>query len=104
MRPNAENLPEELSIILTSSWKEDPNARPNFSEIIQMLLNFISGMCPPEPTAILPRIFASENSILAPESPGTSSLMGIHDDSGETPKARTDKKQRSFFFCFDQCY
>ncbi|MBA0637758.1 hypothetical protein Godav_024795, partial [Gossypium davidsonii] len=83
---------------------EDPNARPNFSEIIQMLLNFISGMCPPEPTAIPPRIFASENSIMAPESPGTSSLMGVRDDSEETPKARTDKKQRSFFFCFDQCY
>ncbi|TYI35441.1 hypothetical protein ES332_A03G076700v1 [Gossypium tomentosum] len=101
VRPSAENLPEELAIILTSSWKEDPNARPNFSEIIQMLLNFISGMCPPEPTAIPPRIFASENSILAPESPGTSSLMGVRDDSEETPKARKDKKQRSFFFCFD---
>ncbi|MBA0678501.1 hypothetical protein Goari_019843 [Gossypium aridum] len=104
VRPSAENLPEELAIILTSSWKEDPNARPNFSEIIQMLLNFISGMCPPEPTAIPPRIFASENSIMAPESPGTSSLMGVRDDSEETPKGRTDKKQRSFFFCFDQCY
>ncbi|MBA0735568.1 hypothetical protein Gogos_019405 [Gossypium gossypioides] len=26
VRPSAENLPEELAIILTSSWKEDPNA------------------------------------------------------------------------------
>ncbi|KAG4155376.1 hypothetical protein ERO13_D03G109500v2 [Gossypium hirsutum] len=93
-----------LQAAYAAAFKEDPNARPNFSEIIRMLLNFISGMCPPEPTAIPPRIFASENSIMAPKSPGTSSLMGVRDDSEETPKARTDKKQRSFFFCFDQCY
>ncbi|GLT29102.1 hypothetical protein SLA2020_039880 [Shorea laevis] len=49
VRPSAENLPEELSIVLTSCWKEDPNARPNFSQIIQMLLNYLSTICPPEP-------------------------------------------------------
>ncbi|XVF08423.1 hypothetical protein REPUB_Repub07fG0002500 [Reevesia pubescens] len=102
VRPSAENLPEELAIILTSCWKEDPNARPNFSQIIQMLLNYLSSIFPPQ-SAIPPRIFASENTILAPESPGTSSLMGVRDDSGETPKAKMEKKWRSFF-CFDQCY
>ena len=103
VRPSAENLPEELAIILTSCWKEEPNARPNFSLIIQMLLNYLSSICPPEP-AIPPRIFASENTILPPESPGTSALMGVRDDSGETHKAKTEKKRRGFFFCFDQCY
>ncbi|OMO53380.1 hypothetical protein COLO4_36760 [Corchorus olitorius] len=103
VRPSAENLPEELAIILTSCWKEDPNARPNFSQIIQMLLNYLSSICPPEP-AIPARIFASENTILPPESPGTSSLMGVRDDSGETPKAKMEQKRKSLFFCSDTCY
>lgn len=102
MRPSAENLPEELAIILTSCWKEDPNARPNFSQIIQMLLNYLSTIAPPEP-AIPSQIFTPENTILPPESPGTSSLMAVC-DTGETPKANMENKTRSFFFCFNQCY
>ncbi|XP_031278549.1 serine/threonine-protein kinase STY13-like [Pistacia vera] len=103
VRPSAENLPEELAIILTSCWKEDPNARPNFSQIIHMLLNYLSTIAPPEP-AIPPRIFTAENTILPPESPGTSSLMAVRDDTGETPKANMENKPKSFFFCFNQCY
>lgn len=102
MRPSAENLPEELATILTSCWKEDPNARPNFSQIINMLLHYLSTIAHPEP-AIPPRIFKSENSILPPESPGTSSLMAVHDDS-ETPKSKLENKPKGLFFCFDHCY
>ncbi|CBI14949.3 hypothetical protein VitviT2T_026458 [Vitis vinifera] len=103
VRPSAENLPEELAIILTSCWKEDPNARPNFSQIVQMLLHYLSTISPPEP-AIPSRVFASENTILPPESPGTSSLMAVRDDSGETPKVKMENKPKGFFFCFNQCY
>lgn len=103
VRPSAENVPEELSIILTSCWKEDPNARPNFTQIIQMLLNYLSAIAPPEPM-IPHRIFNSENTILPPESPGTSSLMTVHDDIGETPKAKMGDKPKSLFFCFNLCY
>ncbi|KAH9720461.1 protein kinase domain-containing protein [Citrus sinensis] len=103
VRPSAENVPEELSIILTSCWKEDPNARPNFTQIIQMLLNYLSAIAPPEPM-IPHRIFNSENTILPPESPGTSSLMTVRDDIGETPKAKMGDKPKSLFFCFNLCY
>ncbi|KAH7549833.1 hypothetical protein JRO89_XS13G0088600 [Xanthoceras sorbifolium] len=92
VRPSAENLPEELAMILTSCWKEEPNARPNFSQIIQMLLNYLSTIAPPAPM-IPPRIF-TENAILPPESPGTSSLMAVRDDSGETPKAKMENKSK----------
>ncbi|XP_052191185.1 serine/threonine-protein kinase STY13 [Diospyros lotus] len=103
-RPSADELPEDLALIVTSCWKEDPNARPNFSQIIQMLLNYLSKICPPEP-AIPARIFVSENAVLPPESPGTSSLMTVRDDSAEAmPKTPTENKPRGFFFCFDQCY
>ncbi|KAA8542216.1 hypothetical protein F0562_023368 [Nyssa sinensis] len=103
VRPSLENLPEELSIILNSCWTEDPNARPNFSQIIQMLLHYLSIILPPEPM-IPSRIFMSENRVLPPESPGTSSLMPLRDDSGETPKGEMENKPKGFFFCFNHCY
>lgn len=103
MRPSAENLPEDLAVILTSCWKEDPNSRPNFSQIIQMLFNYLATIAPSEP-AIPPRIFTSENAILPPESPGTSSLMAVRDDCGDTPKAKMENQPKGFFFCFNQCY
>lgn len=101
-RPSADGLPEELAFIVTSCWKEDPNTRPNFNQIIQMLLRYFSTIAPPEP--VIPhRIFTSENAVFPPESPGTSSLMAVRDDSG-TPKTPMENKPRGFFFCFNQCY
>ncbi|XP_048443947.1 serine/threonine-protein kinase STY13 isoform X2 [Pyrus x bretschneideri] len=103
VRPSSENIPEELNIILTSCWQEDPNARPNFSQIIQMLLDFLYAISPPKP-AILPRIF-TENRVLLPESPGTSALMSAREGLGETPKlGEMEDKPKGFFFCFNQCY
>ena len=102
VRPSADDLPGDLPSIVTSCWEEDPNARPNFTQIIQMLLHYLSTISPPEPV-IPARIFTSENAILPPESPGTSSLMAKRDDAGETPKTAMDGKPRGLFFCFDQC-
>ncbi|KAG4911442.1 hypothetical protein JHK82_052038 [Glycine max] len=93
-RPSAEDLPEELALIVTSCWKEEPNDRPNFSQIIQMLLQYLSTISPPEPVVPL-QITSSENAVLPPESPGTSALMLGRDDSRET---------KGSFFCFNQCY
>jgi serine/threonine protein kinase len=104
VRPSAENVPEEMATILTSCWKEDANGRPNFTQIIHMLLNYLSAISPPEPM-IPPRIYTSDqNTVLPPESPGTSSLMAMRDSSGETPRAQLEDKRKGFFFCFSQCY
>ncbi|KAJ6775810.1 SERINE-THREONINE PROTEIN KINASE [Salix koriyanagi] len=103
VRPSAEDLPEDLALIVTSCWKEDPNARPNFNQIIQMLLHYLSTISAQEPV-IPARIFTSENAVLPPESPGTSSLMAVRDGSGETPITQIEDKPRGFFFCFNQCY
>ncbi|XP_044503585.1 serine/threonine-protein kinase STY13 [Mangifera indica] len=103
VRPSAEDLPEDLALIVTSCWKEDPNARPNFSQIIQMLLNYLSTNSPSEP--VVPhRTFSSENRVLPPESPGTSSLMPVRVDSDSAPNARNEDNSRGFFFCFNKCY
>lgn len=103
VRPSAENVPDDLALIVTSCWKEDPNDRPNFSQIIQMLLHYLSTISPPEP-AIPQRIFKSENTVLPPESPGTSSLMAVRDDAGDMHRTNMEEKPKGFFFCFNQCY
>ncbi|KAH7577294.1 hypothetical protein ACOSP7_001854 [Xanthoceras sorbifolium] len=104
VRPSAEDLPEDLALIVTSCWKEDPNTRPNFSQIIQMLLHYLSTISPPEPV-VPARTFSSENVVYPPESPGTSSLMFARDDMGVAPNTTTvEDKPRGFFFCFNQCY
>ncbi|KAJ8767865.1 hypothetical protein K2173_020805 [Erythroxylum novogranatense] len=103
VRPSSENLPHELAMIVTSCWNEEPDARPNFREIIQMLLHYLLAIAPAEPVAPA-QTFSSKNMVLPPESPGTSSLMGVRDDSGETPGAAMEDKPRGLCFCFNQCY
>ncbi|KAF6137120.1 hypothetical protein GIB67_030884 [Kingdonia uniflora] len=103
VRPSVENLPEDLALILTSCWTEDPNARPDFDQIIHMLLRYLSCHMPPEPM-IPSHVFTSENAVLPPESPGTSSLMAVQDDLEETPKGMMETKSRGLFFCFRQCF
>ncbi|OVA20601.1 Protein kinase domain [Macleaya cordata] len=103
VRPSAENLPEDLALILTSCWKEDPNARPNFSQIVQMLLHYLTTLSPPE-HMMPPRTFSSENRVLPPESPGTSSLMAVNDGMGDKPNDNIENKSRGCLFCFHQCY
>jgi hypothetical protein len=90
-------------MIVTSCWREDPNDRPNFSQIIQMLLRYLSTISPSEPVIPM-RIASSDNIVLPPESPGTSALMFRRDDSGETPKANVEERFKGYFFCFNQCY
>ncbi|ERN13816.1 serine/threonine-protein kinase HT1 isoform X1 [Amborella trichopoda] len=103
VRPSADDLPEELARILTSCWQEDPNSRPNFSQIGQMLRNYLYTISPPV-TSVPSHVFTSENRVLPPESPGTSSLMATRDDMGETPKGNLTNKPKGLFSCFNQCY
>ncbi|RZB59938.1 Serine/threonine-protein kinase STY13 isoform B [Glycine soja] len=99
-RPSADELPEDLALIVTSCWKEDPNDRPNFSQIIEMLLRYLTTISPSEP--VVPMRMMSKNAVLPPESPGTSALMARRDDSGETPKGgNIEGRSKGFFFC---CY
>ncbi|MFQ6620621.1 hypothetical protein Gotur_000375 [Gossypium turneri] len=105
VRPSSEDLPEDLAAIVTSCWQEDPNARPNFTQIIQMLLHYLSTVSPPELVMMPPKRTTSENVVFPPESPGTSSLMAARDDVAETPKTVDgEDRRKGFFFCFNQCY
>ncbi|KAI3748097.1 hypothetical protein L6452_10967 [Arctium lappa] len=103
VRPSADGLPEDLALIVTSCWKEDPNGRPNFDQIIQMLHHYLSANFPPEPipTAIPPRIFTCQNAVFSPDSPGTSTLIAKTDEG--TPKTAIGNSPRGIFSCFYQC-
>lgn len=103
LRPSADDLPEDLALIVTSCWNEDPNARPNFTQIIQMLLRYLSHNTP-GPTAIPPRILTSQNAVFSPESPGTSTLIKDRDISEETPKTPMENSPRGPFSCFYRCW
>ncbi|XP_022134068.1 serine/threonine-protein kinase HT1-like isoform X2 [Momordica charantia] len=105
LRPSAENLPEDLAPVITSCWTEDPNARPNFSQIIQMLLRYLSTISSEEHVTS-PRMHPPENAVLPPESPGTSSLMAAtRHGTREVPNDEMEEKPNSFFSCFTgNCY
>nr|XP_043615881.1 serine/threonine-protein kinase STY13-like [Erigeron canadensis] len=103
VRPSLEDLPTDLATILSSCWMEDPDSRPNFSQIIQMLLHYFSTILPSRPV-VASRLFAAENAPMSPESPGTSALMAVCNYTGDTPRGEMENKPKGFFFCFNQCY
>ncbi|KAH7435304.1 hypothetical protein KP509_06G058900 [Ceratopteris richardii] len=41
------NLPEELVFIMQSCWAEDPQVRPNFSQVVRLLNSFLSTISSP---------------------------------------------------------
>ncbi|XP_008458816.1 serine/threonine-protein kinase STY13-like isoform X2 [Cucumis melo] len=105
LRPSAENLPADLAPIVTSCWKEDPNDRPNFNQIIQMLLKCLSTI--PQPEYVPPpTMHPPDNAVLPPESPGTSSLMATtRRGTGEVMNSELGEKPTGFFSCFaGNCY
>nr|GEV43218.1 serine/threonine-protein kinase HT1-like [Tanacetum cinerariifolium] len=68
LRPSADDLPEDLALIVTSCWKKDPNARPNFTQIIQMLLRYHTIRPDPQQSPLgfsLPRMLSSYPNLLA---------------------------------------
>ncbi|XP_047334388.1 serine/threonine-protein kinase STY13 [Impatiens glandulifera] len=104
VRPNAEELPEELALIVTSCWREDPNGRPNFNKIIQMLLCYLSTTSPRPHPPPPERLCMNSSSVFPPYSPGTSSLMNIKRDSGEEEEGVMENEGKGMFSCFKQCY
>lgn len=103
VRPSLECLPEDMAMILDSCWKENPNDRPNFGQIIDRLLHYLSTISPLK-RAIPSHVYMSDNNVLAPESPGTSSLIKQHNQLGDTPRGvMLEDKRKGLFFCFNMC-
>ncbi|CAL5389996.1 unnamed protein product [Camellia sinensis] len=45
-----QDISPDLAFIIQSSWVEDPNMRPSFSQIIRMLNTFLFTLTPPSPS------------------------------------------------------
>lgn len=98
-RPSVENLPEELVFILQCCWAEDPNLRPNFTQIVRMLSEFLISLPTPQNTPP-PVIVASKTSSPPMESSGTSSL---EQTSQQNINAKLENSSRGLLLCFGNC-
>lgn len=103
VRPSSDDLPEELASILEACWAEDPNIRPNFTHIVRRLSLYLSSLSGPE-NMPPPLVSASKNSILPPESPGTSSLMAKQGDQSEDGNGKSVNKSRGCLSCFSRLF
>lgn len=98
-RPSVENLPEELVFILQCCWAEDPNLRPNFTQIVRMLSAFLISLPTPQTTPP-PLIVASKTSSPPMESSGASSL---EETSQQNINAKLENSSRGLLLCFGNC-
>ncbi|XP_031495491.1 serine/threonine/tyrosine-protein kinase HT1-like [Nymphaea colorata] len=101
VRPDVENLPKELVAMLECCWAEDPNSRPEFQQIIQMLCNFRASICPSETTPP-PIMQVGQSSYMATDSPGTRRLMDKSQEN-DSIDIKPDRSSR-FFGCFNECF
>ncbi|CAN6450633.1 unnamed protein product [Victoria cruziana] len=100
VRPDLGNVPKELVPVLECCWAEDPNSRPGFQQIIEMLSHFRASLSPlettPPPTLVLGR-----SSYVPTDSPGTRHLMDKSQESGSTV---TKPGKSGVFGCFHECF
>lgn len=101
-RPSVENLPEELVFILQSCWAEDPNLRPNFTQIMRMLNKFLISL--PAPGNTPPQqIVASKDNNSPMGSPSTNSFEE-KSQQGEGTNTKPENKSRGLPLCISQCF
>jgi serine/threonine protein kinase len=104
-----ENFPSELVFILQSCWAEDPDSRPNFTQVVRMLNAFLSTLPPPTPPpcgAPVCKIVPS----LSPLQKETNTLkldantLKLDQSSNSTGNAGIVTKSRGLFMWFGQCF
>ncbi|XP_020202058.1 serine/threonine/tyrosine-protein kinase HT1 [Cajanus cajan] len=108
MRPSVEEFPKDLLPLLQSCWEEDPNLRPEFSEITQTLAEFLHnclGITPEEqecPTTSVQEPIpycAEDNSkhVHEAQSQNTNvSTMGQYQSISQTPSPNMSSKTTAF--------
>ncbi|XP_031481031.1 serine/threonine-protein kinase STY13-like [Nymphaea colorata] len=101
VRPDLGNIPKELVPILECCWAEDPNSRPGFQQVIEMLSVFRTSLSPLETTPP-PTIVLGGSSYVATDSPGTRHLMDKLQESDIT--VMKPEKSSRFFGCFYECF
>ncbi|CAM6112737.1 unnamed protein product [Calypogeia fissa] len=108
VRPEVnDNFPSDLVFILQSCWAEDPEARPNFTQVVRMLNAFLSTLPSPTPTP-QPTISAppmvpmvQRESPSSQKTPGISKLDPANNSTGNSGLVT---KTRGLFTWFGQCF
>jgi serine/threonine protein kinase len=96
-----ENFPSELVFILQSCWAEDPEARPNFTQVVRMLNAFLSTLPPATPPPCSPPYpIAPSQSSLQKEA----DVLKLDQSSNSTGNAGIVTKTRGLFLWFGQCF
>ncbi|KAH7442418.1 hypothetical protein KP509_03G087700 [Ceratopteris richardii] len=105
-RPNLSkevNLPEELIFLLQSCWAEDPNARPNFAQVVCMLNSYLSTL--PSPDLSAPEMQIVSRSMPVPREISSIkySKEKVQSASGDDTNMATMNSKGAFFECFGHC-
>ncbi|KAH7438712.1 hypothetical protein KP509_04G028100 [Ceratopteris richardii] len=97
------DLPEELTFLLQSCWAEDPNSRPDFTQVVRMLNAYLLMLPSPEHSA--PQMQMVSRSMPVPrEISSTSYTREKHqDDHIGNSDLGAVKSSSGFFDCFGHC-
>lgn len=99
VRPEVgESFPSDLVFILQSCWAEDPESRPNFTQVVRMLNAFLSTLPPPAPQTSCPA------SPMVPTSQAPSQKAPLEPSSNSTGNSGIVTKTRGLFLWFGQCF
>eukprot|EP00249_Psilotum_nudum_P017281 c26248_g1_i2 orf=576-1661(+) len=102
--PEDLNLPEEIVFIMESCWAEDPNARPNFTQVVQMLNLYLMSLpalelAAPQQQIVCPLVNVFDGL------PSTSSTKKIQNNETDTRNPNVpNKSKEGLFVCFGQCF
>lgn len=95
------NLPKEIAPFLQSCWAENPDVRPDFTEITKYLKNLRENLWPMETSP--PKVMEIED---AKGNAGEESMGTTHVINNSDEKAKNKKNKRSspcFFLCSSGC-
>ncbi|KAI5078694.1 hypothetical protein GOP47_0006365 [Adiantum capillus-veneris] len=96
-----DGLPEELVFILQSCWAEEPNMRPTFGQVVQMLATLLPTIPEPEPRVPTHSLSPKLNSILKDDISDGGSPKQLKDDLSDGGSPAKSKRR---FLCFGQCF
>lgn len=98
-----DNIPAQIVPLLQSCWAKNPEDRPEFQQITELLENFLCSIChqsstsPNAPSSFLEAEYSRSKEETG-DSPATDCLM---DGPKETKKKR---KILQVLSCFEQCF
>ncbi|XP_022950480.1 serine/threonine-protein kinase STY17-like [Cucurbita moschata] len=93
IRPSLEDIPEDIAPLLQSCWSEDPNGRPEFTQVIDSLSNLL-------------QTFVLKESSLPNMDDKTEKEVDCASDTSASQSRRQHKarRHRSSSFCLKCCY